>query len=347
MIRSPALRHVVEGRSQSAADDWYDEALRSEPAPHDPAVSRLLEQHPEWTSDQLIPRRVTIETVFGCNAKCTMCVIDHPTERPKGVMDLGLFKRTVDALAPYRDRIEMFDLFALGEPLLDPHLFERVRYVKARGFRRLAISTNAHLLDHGRERALLESGIDTVICSIDGARKETHEAIRVKVDFDRATRNIRNAIALRNENGYTTRFILRFIRQRSNAAEWPEFRDTWRAVVSPERGDVVSVYDVHNWAGRIASKEEALRVAEIEREPCHHIFRNMMILANGALALCSEDMLDGAFRFGNVTEEDPIAAYNSERFRAMRRLHLAGRKPCVQTCSECTVLYSERNRSSD
>lgn len=341
-------RRSQEPGAEPQAANWHDVGRQCGPALHDPAVARLVDAHPEWLADRIVPRRVAIETIFGCNAKCTMCVIDHPTTRSKGIMDMALFTRIVKALVPYRDRIEMFDLFALGEPLLDPHLFERIRYVKENGFRRLAISTNAHLLDHGRPEQLLESGIDTVILSIDGVRKETHEAIRVKVDFDRAVENIRGTVAMRDKGDYPTRFVMRFIRQDLNRSEWPEFRDTWLSVLSPQRGDVVTVYDMHTWAGRIASKDDVTtRVPEIEREPCHHIFDNMMILANGALALCSEDMLEGSFGFGNVADEDPIELYNSERFDAMRRLHLAGRKNCVGTCAQCTLLYSERQRSSE
>jgi radical SAM protein with 4Fe4S-binding SPASM domain len=328
-------------------DDWLSVARNSVIAESDPAVTRHLERHPEWLTAPLVPKRVTIETVFGCNAKCAMCVIDHPTERIKGVMDMDLFRRTVDALAPYRQQIEMFDLFALGEPLLDPLIFDRIRYVKDKGFRRIAISSNANLLNADKRRRLLESGIDTVIFSIDGIRKETHEAIRVRVNYDRVLANVLGIIALRDSMNFPTRFIVRFIRQDANRAEWPEYKAFWEARISPERNDMVAVYDMHSWAGRIAAKDHLWeRVPEIEREPCHHVFNNLMILANGAVALCSEDMLGGSFGFGNVADADPITIYNSERFQQMRRLHLAGKKNAVGTCASCTLLYSERTRST-
>jgi sulfatase maturation enzyme AslB (radical SAM superfamily) len=332
-------------------DDWFKVAENCSLSLDVTSVAEKVAENSHWTDDFIVPKRVTIETIFGCNAKCGMCVIDHPTARPKQFMDMELFKRTVDSLVPYLNNIEMFDLFALGEPLIDPHIFDRIRYVKDKGFKRLAISTNANVMIADKQTKLLESGIDTVIFSIDGFNKKTHEEIRKRVNFDRVMEFVQNIIKLRDAGNFSTRFIIRFIRQDSNRNEWDDYKIFWQSKISPERNDLVTAYDMHTWAGRIASKDDVLnsdgRVEEIEREPCHHIFNNMMILANGAVALCSEDMLEGEFGFGNVRNQDPIEIFNSERFKKMRNLHLAGKKNVVETCSNCTLLYSEKQRSSD
>lgn len=298
-------------------------------------------------SGRLIPKRVTIETVFGCNAKCPMCVIDNPTARVKQVMPLDTFKRIVDSLMPYREQIEMFDLFALGEPLLDRHIFERVRYVRERGFRRLAFSTNAHLLVPAKQQALLDSGIDTVIFSLDGIRAATHEAIRPRVGFRRVVRNILSVVRMRDEGDHPTRFIVRFIRQQRNVAEWPRYKAFWEARLSPERGDFVTAYDMHTWAGGVASKASVLSGAideEIERMPCHHAFDNMHILADGSMPLCAEDILEARYGIGNVIGRDPIDVFNGPRFREIRKLHISGRKNDLASCRECTLLYSEARK---
>ena len=298
---------------------------------------------------RLIPRRVTIETVFGCNARCPMCVIENPTERRKGVMPLETFKQIVDTLVPYRDQFEMFDLFALGEPLLDKHLFERIRYVKSKDFRRLAFSTNAQLLGAENRRALLESEIETVIFSLDGVRKSTHEKIRPRVTFERVVRNILSTIRMRDKDGYKTRFIIRFIKQPLNKSEWARYSEFWNARISRERGDMVTSYDMHSWAGVIATKSEMLgdRYDEtIERAPCHHAFENMTILADGSMPLCAEDILDPQYGLGNVIGRDPIDVFNGEAFNELRQLHLSGRKNDLQSCRECTILYSEQAKSN-
>lgn len=303
---------------------------------------------PEWNGERLIPRRVVIETVFGCNARCGMCVIDHPTDRAKSIMPMALYRSILERLAPYRDRIEMVDLFGLGEPLLDPLLFERVVLARSMGFRRLAFATNGHLLTPERQKALLESGIDTVIFSLDGITKQTIEEIRPRVSFDRVMEYCPQIVRRRDEGGYRTRFVVRFTRQQANAAEWQPFRDYWRSVLSEERGDLVYCYNVHSWSGQVGDVSveglDSDRDPEIERMACHHAFEKLVILANGAVALCFEDILEAQFKFGNVTTEDPIDVFNSPGFNKIRRLHLAGKKENLKICGQCRVLYNEPRR---
>jgi sulfatase maturation enzyme AslB (radical SAM superfamily) len=301
---------------------------------------------PKWSGERLIPRRIVVETIFGCNAACGMCVINHPTDRPKGIMPMDKFRALVDRLAPYRDSVDMFDLFGLGEPLIDPHIVERIAYVKAAGFRNLSFSTNAHLLSAERAQALLDVGLDTVIFSIDGFSRETHEAVRVRTDYDRVVNNCVGMIRQRDAGNYKTRFVVRFVRQPLNAHEWNDYQRFWQGVISFERRDVLIRYDVHNWSDQVQGTvdNEDWRDPQIDGEPCHHIFEKLVILANGAVALCFEDILKAQFRFGNAFEDDPIEIFNSARFDKIRKLHVAGKRCNLGICSGCMVLYNEPKR---
>ena len=303
---------------------------------------------PQWQGERLIPSRIVIETVFGCNATCGMCVIDHETRRKKGVMSLDLYKRLVDRLAPHRDTVRMFDLFGLGEPLLDPHIVERVRYARAAGFRNLSFSTNAHLLSAEKQRALLEAGIETLIFSIDGFRAATHEAVRTRTKFDRVVGNCLEMIARRDAGDYPTRFVVRFVRQPSNQSEWEDYRAFWLDKLSLDRRDVLIRYDVHDWSGQVDGTALLHAIDDsadpIAKEPCHHIFEKLVILADGSVALCFEDILDAQFGFGNAFEADPIDIFNAPGFHKLRRLHCDGKRTNLSICGHCSVLYGERTR---
>jgi len=300
-------------------------------------------------SDLCIPNEVAIETVFGCNLHCDMCFIDQPTERKKGVMPMELFCSIVDDLIPYKESIDKFDLFALGEPMLDPLLNERIKYVKKAGFRNLAISTNADIMTAEKQDALLESGIETVIVSIDGVTKKSHEAIRKGSLFERVVENTESLIRKRDAGNYATRFVIRFIRQDVNYAEWEEYRRNWGERISPDKRDKVTRYDMHNHGGKTGSKKEMVgekMAAEIESKPCHFIFDILIILANGAVALCTCDFLEAQFDLGTIPPMTPIEAFNSEAFQKIRAAHIAGRKNDVPLCRECSIPYSETGRTN-
>ena len=295
-----------------------------------------------------IPKELAIETIFGCNLSCEMCYIDMPTSRKKRVMSMDLFHYIVDSMTPYKDHIDKVDLWGLSEPLLDPHIFERIRYLKDKGFRNLAISTNATLLNAEKRRLVLETGIETVIFSIDGVKKETHEKIRRGANFERVAENTQEIIRMRDREDFPTRFIVRFIRQEANKDEWVPFKAFWNVQLSQSKGDFVAMYDMHNYGGYIARKNDLVssdRISEsIEVKPCHFIFESLIILADGSLALCPPDFLEAKFGLGKVPDNSPMEAFNSKEYNKIRKIHLCGKKNDIQLCRECTVLYSEITR---
>lgn len=292
-----------------------------------------------------IPKRLQLETVYGCNAKCGMCAISLPPTRKIGPMPIEISTRILDEFAPYCDRIEKVDLFGLGEPLLDPFLFDRIKYAKEKGFRSVAISTNADLLNPEKQKKLLDSGIDAVIFSIDGIKKETHEGIRRNVKFERVVQNCIDTIRMRDEGGYKTRFVVRFIRQKSNIDEWEEYKAFWKQRLSHEKGDQLIAYDVNTMGGEVLTKEELVSSLnmDIEKKPCHMVFERLIVLADGTVPLCCEDTPRATHALGNVLQAAPIEIFNSEKFDRIRDIHLAGEKNSIPICKGCTVLYSEKN----
>lgn len=296
----------------------------------------------------LIPKRLTLETVFGCNANCRMCVINLPTKRKKGIMPLEMSKYILDECSQYTNQINQLDFFGLGEPLLDPYLFERIKYAKEKGFRNIAISTNADLLDKEKQKKLLETGIDTILFSIDGVNKETHEEIRRGVKFERVVENCQSIIKLRDEGNYKTRFVIRFIRQDINKDEWEAFKEFWKPKLSKKKKDLMIIYDMHTWGGERFTKDAILKTQirdpKIEKKPCHRINELLIILADGTVPLCNEDFLHAKYNFGNIKDKSPIEIFNCEKFNRIRQIHLEGKKNTLDICKECTVLYSEANQ---
>lgn len=291
-----------------------------------------------------IPKRLQIETIFGCNARCVMCAVSLPVTRKTGVMPPDLFWNIIDSLSPYSKRIEKVDLFGLGEPLLDQHIFEKIRYVKEKGFQNLAISTNADLLNTEKQLSLLETGIETVILSIDGVKKDTHENIRRGVKFERVVDNCQNIIRVRNERKHNTKFVFRFIRQPSNESEWEPFLAYWQSKLSSEYGDLLIAYNVNTMGGEVLSKKEVIgsHVDEIiEKRPCHQVFDRLIILNDGTVPLCCEDTPYAKYAMGDVKKDSPINIFNGSAFQCIREIHGKGDKNGIAICKECTLLYSE------
>ena len=278
-----------------------------------------------------------------------MCPISLPAVREKRIMTMDEFKGVVNALAPYQDSITMIDLYGLSEPLADPLLIERIKYLKLYDFGSVGISTNAQLLNEERARSLFRAGLNNIILSIDGINPETHNRIRKRTDLSRIVRNVNAAIKIRANEQYETRFVIRFIRQEGNAEEWPEFARFWSKKLSSRHGDFITAFDVHTHGGEVKASESSggLTIAQkraIDQEPCSVINDVLYILADGSVPLCSEDWYQAKFNMGSAFETDPVILFNSKLMNKVREIHRHKNKVQIEKCAACTIHYGHATK---
>ena len=289
----------------------------------------------------IIPTHLQIETINGvCTARCTMCAFPTWTRKPYR-MHLQDHVAILNRFLPYQDNLQYLSLFGFGEPLLDKELPSKVKVAKSMGFKSVGFATNCTELDLLKSNALMEAGLDTLICSVDGINKETHEAIRIGTDFDKVVNNILTFIHMRPLYGHT-KVIIRFIRQKANAHEWEEFKAQWEQWLNPAYGDAVISFDVVDCDGKVADYDSKDVLTGIDVPiMCDQLYQRMMVLSNGEVALCCADD-NGKFHLGNVLSEDPIEIYNNETFTDYRRMIEEGRIMELDLCKTCTIPRSQK-----
>lgn len=141
------------------------------------------------------PIQVWLEVSARCNLRCQMCAINYDSRyRPKGTRPPFFEPHLFARLRPMFPTLLRAYLFGLGEPTLNPHLVDYIRELSAHGVL-VAFNTNATLIDDEKAREIADAGTKRVTVSIDGARAETYEAIRVGATFERVMRGIRALIA--------------------------------------------------------------------------------------------------------------------------------------------------------
>jgi radical SAM protein with 4Fe4S-binding SPASM domain len=145
-----------------------------------------------------LPRFVQIEPVGQCNLACTMCAIQfrHPdgARNPEAFLSYEAFCALVNGFGG----ISELHLQGLGEPLMHPHFFRMVRYAAGRG---IVVSTNSNLtmLTPARAAQCVDSGLDAMHVSIDGASASVYERIRRGASFRKVVRNLGRLMAARAE----------------------------------------------------------------------------------------------------------------------------------------------------
>jgi len=123
------------------------------------------------------PIHVDIETITTCNLKCFMCVQSYDPPDPMK-MDFKVFKKVIDECAG--KGVCSIKTQYRGEPLLDTRMPDMIKYAKEKGILEVMFNTNATLLSEGTAKALIDAGLDKIICSVDGYTKDVYEAWDIK-----------------------------------------------------------------------------------------------------------------------------------------------------------------------
>ena len=124
-----------------------------------------------------------------CNFKCRFCAMqasEEPLPFKKQLMPMELYKKIIDDISGFPDKLKMLRLAAHGEPLLHPQLPEMIRYAKEKGVTEFVeIVTNGSLLKPELNQALVESGLDCIRISIEALDAEGYrENTGARVEFD-------------------------------------------------------------------------------------------------------------------------------------------------------------------
>jgi MoaA/NifB/PqqE/SkfB family radical SAM enzyme len=295
------------------------------------------------------PFSVQIQTVDRCNASCRMCpysLVERPG--PPIRMKDELFEKILTELRATRV-VRLFALMLQNEPMVDRKLAPRVRRAReVLGERcHLAIVTNGSMLARKRLEELLEAGIDSVEVSIDAHRRETFEAIRPGISFDRVVENTERLL----EYDRALRIVVRFLVQQENQGEASDFRRHWTS-----RGAFVRFLPIVNRAGSLDEYEVLRSAPGLLRRwkgsawrpflrcatrgekptPCTLPFTWLNVLCDGRVILCCNDW-GAADTVGDLSSESLANVWNSERMNHHRHLLWSGRFSESGVCRDCSI----------
>jgi radical SAM protein with 4Fe4S-binding SPASM domain len=162
------------------------------------------------------PYSLYIEVTKNCNELCSMCPRTHYWVDRRDNLSFEDFKRIVDQF-PNLQRVV---LHGLGEPLLNPYLFEMVRYLKKRDTYVL-FNSNALALNAARREALIHSGLDEYRISFDASRPETYKLIRGIAGLDKVKKNVLALMEAIKQVKHPPKVSLWFTTMRENIEELP------------------------------------------------------------------------------------------------------------------------------
>jgi len=145
------------------------------------------------------PTHLEVEVAASCQMRCPMCKREQmPKDKKQGLMDYELYKKIIDEAV--QREVFSVKLSWRGEPLLNPKIFEMIRYAKDKGIKDVAFLTNGERLTPETSKKLIESGLDWMSISVDGMG-ETYDRIRWPENFEGIVKKLRDFKELRDKSG--------------------------------------------------------------------------------------------------------------------------------------------------
>lgn len=131
------------------------------------------------------------------------------------------FTRTIDQLLP---DLSYLTLYFQGEPYLNPNFFGMVGYARSKKIF-VTTSTNGHFLNEENARKTVESGLNTLIVSVDGTDQQVYEQYRIGGKFDTVIAGMEALVkAKRTLRAQHPRIILQFLVLKSNQHQIKEIK---------------------------------------------------------------------------------------------------------------------------
>lgn len=264
-----------------------------------------------------------VENTGKCNLKCPMCPRELG-EYENIDFDFNLFKALVDQV---KDRTELVFPWGGGEPMLNPDLYQMVRYCKDAGIYTV-VSTNATILDDKRSRMIIESGLDNLIIAFDGTTKEAYERYRKGARFEKVKANIHRFLEIKKEMGSDLFVVMQMVRLPFNAHQTRDFQKMW---------SIEGVDDIRIKEDEIVIEDVALEERlhhDRRRHPCYQLWQGPpTVKYNGDFFPCCHTWQSKPL--GNVNDQSITELWNSPEMQRMRDAHLNGDLRDYPDCLDC------------
>ncbi|MBL7147224.1 MAG: radical SAM protein [Nanoarchaeota archaeon] len=284
-----------------------------------------------------LPFLLMIEPTSICNLNCPMCPMSlRKTNRgEKGHMNFKIFRKVIDEVGDY---IIAVPLWNYGEPLLNPDLPKMIAYAKKKRIITL-VSTNGVFLEEPLIRQLINSGLDYLILSFDGATKKTYEKYMGKgANYEKVISNLKNLVRIKKEMGKSNPFVnLQFIVMKENEHEIPLIKKLSKSLGV----DKLSLKKFAFFGGNLDSflpKEDKYLVTKHKDKSliktCDRVWTNSVISWDGTVVPCCVDH-EFQYKLGNISTENFQKIWKNQKYISLRKQILKDINK-IKMCQTCT-----------
>ena len=303
----------------------------------------------------VIPLRTPYSVYFFptnlCNFRCKYCAHAEGLknfERVYGLkpetMSLETFKRAVDQLKDFPDRLKVINMSGQGEPLLNRDLPDMIAYAKVAGVaERVEIITNASLLNREMSDRLIDAGLDCIRISLQGITSERYkEVCGFSLDFEKLTEEIAYLFRHRRQ----CEIFVKAMDITLEDGEEEKFYNLFGSITNrmyiekckPVYDGVEATQNIEGGTDRYGRRHEPRMV-------CPLPFYMLGILPDGTVSPCETIYVPEIL--GNVWTDNLVGMWNGNKMKRFQEMQLQKMRmdnpKCARCCAPDDVAHPEDN----
>ena len=284
---------------------------------------------------------VYFETTSVCNSRCVFCP-NGAMERPRQKMPMEVFKKAVDEAVAMG--APSFDFFVtIGDPLLDPLLLERARYVRSLvRIRDMGFNTTLQWLHNFNMEEFFQCSFTwiNVSTTLSGA-----DSYREFFGVDKYDLMLKNLIALLKENERRGKPLIIEIgikptpEPRKQIINHPDFKRV-QSLTNQDLVRTVMAEDffVCDWGGAVKPPAymRLLPMWPRRHRPCYRLYDGLQVFSNGKVGACAcrDYEASSELILGSVQTMTLEEMWNGQQLTQIRADWRSGRH-VPDICSKC------------
>lgn len=302
-------------------------------------ISKWFKKPVQWG----LPVSISFEPTTSCNLRCPECPSGlRAFTRPTGMLQKNFFKETIDQL--HKELLYLIFYFQ-GEPYLNPDFLDMIKYASSKNIY-TATSTNAHYLNDDNAKRTIESGLDRLIISIDGATQDVYEQYRVGGKLSKVLEGTKKVVKWKKEMKSKTPYIVfQFLVVRPNEHQIEDVKKLAKEIgVDDVWFKTAQVYDYENDPNKLiptidkySRYKKTSKGYEFKGKLANHCWRlwhDPVITWDGLVAPCCFDK-DAQHQLGDLKQRSFKEIWANGEYKKFRAAILQGRKN-IDICANCS-----------
>ena len=290
------------------------------------------------------PFVVQIFPIYSCNFRCGYCIFSVERQKrhfisDKVVMDLALYKKSVDEMARFPQKIKVLRIVGIGEPLLHKDIIEMIRYtVEKKVANTVELLTNGALLTPKLSDDLVKAGLTRLVVSLQGtSAKKYKDVCKANIDFDKFIGNLKYFYEHKGNTQVYLKIVDCALDDKYDEKRFYEiFGDICDTIAVEHAVPIHSEVEFDK-----ILKDKDISVTQFglplsELKVCPQPFFTMQINPDGKVVPCYS--FEYPEIMGDCNKESVIDIWNGKKFQDFRSKMLDGVKNVCDTCANCNII---------